>query len=157
VLSAGPAGLAVTTYSDRKLYLIDLATGRVRWHATAFTAQDTLPLVTATDVISLEGGSVDYPASRLADRNAADGTLRWTRALSTPPLGPQPVLAIAGQAVVQTSSAAPGRLAPLLSFQAASGQLAWRVDMPTLVQDPPLVLQGSLLIQAADPGYACPA
>ena len=157
VLSAGPAGLAVTTYFDRKLYLIDLATGQVRWHATTFIAEDSLPLVTATDVISLEGGAVDYPTSRIADRNAADGTLRWTRALSTQPFGPQPVLAIASQAVVQTSSATPGRPAPLLAFQAASGQPAWRVDMPTLVQNPPLLLPGSLLIQAADPGYACPA
>ena len=157
VLSAGSAGLAVTTYFDRKLYLIDLATGRARWHATTFAAQDTLPLVTATDVISLEGGAVDYPASRIADRSAADGTLRWSRALSTQPFGPQPVLAIGRQAVVQTSSVTPGRPAPLLAFQAASGQLAWRVQMPTLVQNPPLLVPGGLLIQAADPGYACPA
>jgi outer membrane protein assembly factor BamB len=100
---------------------------------------------------------VDYPTSRIADRSAADGTLRWTRALSTQPFGPQPVLAIGSQAVVQTSSARPGRPAPLLAFQAASGQLAWRVEMPTLVQNPPLLLPGRLLIQAADPGYACPA
>jgi outer membrane protein assembly factor BamB len=157
VLSAGPAGLVVTTYFDRELYLIDPATGRVRWHATAFIALDTLPLVTATDVISLEGGAVDYPTSRIAGRNAADGTLRWSRALSTQPFGPQPVLAIGSQVVVQTGSAAPGRPAPLLAFQAASGQLAWRVQMPALVQNPPLLLPGSLLIQAADPGYACPA
>ena len=157
VLSAGPADLAVTTYADRALYLIDLATGRVRWHATTFIAQDSVPLVTATDVISLEGGAVDYPTSRIADRNAADGTVRWRRALSTQAFGPQPVLAIGSQAVVQTSSAMPGRPAPLLAFQAASGQLAWRVEMPTLVQNPPLLLPGSLLIQAADPGYACPA
>jgi len=157
VLSAGPAGLAVTTYFDRALYLIDLATGRVRWHATTFIALDSVPLVTATDVISLEGGAADYPASRIADRSAADGTLRWTRALSTQAFGPQPVLAIGSQAVVQTSSAMPGRPAPLLAFQAASGQLAWHADMPALVQNPPLLLPGSLLIQAADPGYACPA
>src|SRR5260370_40075948 len=54
VLSAGPAGLAVTTYFDRTLYLIDLATGRVRWHAATFIAHDRLPPVTATDVLSLE-------------------------------------------------------------------------------------------------------
>jgi outer membrane protein assembly factor BamB len=98
VLGAGPAGLAVTTYFDRKLDLLDLATGRVRWHTTTFVAQDTLPLVTATDVISLEGGAADHPTSRIADRNAADGTLRWRRALSTQAVGPQPVLAIGSQA-----------------------------------------------------------
>jgi len=157
VLGAGPAGLAVTTYFDRKLYLIDPATGRVRWHAATFIAQDTLPLVTATDIYSLEGGAVDYPTSRIADRAAANGALRWVRSLSTQAFGPQPVLAVGRQAVVQTSSTRPGRPAPLLAFQAASGQLAWHVEMPTLVQVPPLMLPSSLLIQAADPGYACPA
>jgi outer membrane protein assembly factor BamB len=67
------------------------------------------------------------------------------------------VLGIGSQAVVQTSSGKPGGTAPLLAFHAGSGQPAWRVDLPTLVQVPPVVVPGSLLIQAADPGYACPA
>lgn len=158
VLSAGPAGLAVTTYFDRRLYLIDPATGRVRWHATTFIAQGTVPLITATDVYALEGGdATDYPVPRIADRAAATGAPRWARALAAPAFGPQPVLGIGGQAVVATSSGTPGRTAPLLAFHADSGQPAWRVDLPTLVAAPPVAVPGGLLVQAADPGYACPA
>jgi outer membrane protein assembly factor BamB len=157
VLTAGQAGLAVTTYADRRLYLIDPATGQVRWHATTFIAQDTVPLVTAADVYTLEGGATDYPVARIVDRGAANGTLRWARTLGAEAFGPQPVLVIGGQAVVQTSSGKPGGTAPLLAFHAGSGQPAWRVGLPALVQTAPLVVPGGLLIQAADPGYACPA
>jgi outer membrane protein assembly factor BamB len=158
VLGAGPAGLAVTTYYDRRLYLIDPATGRVRWHATTFIALGTVPLVTATDVYSLEGGdATDYPVPRIADRAAADGAPRWVRALGAPPFGPQPVLGLASEAVVATSSGRLGGTAPLLAFHAGSGQPAWRVDLPALVAAPPVAVPGGLLVQAADPGYACPA
>lgn len=158
VLTAGQAGLAVTTYADRRLYLIDPVTGQARWHVVTFIAQDTLPLITATDVYSLEGGAaVDYPVARIADRDAANGALRWVRALGAEALGTQPVLGIGIQAVVQTNSGRPGRTAPLLAFHAGSGQPAWRVDLPALVQTAPVVVPGGLLIQAADPGYACPA
>lgn len=158
VLGAGPAGLAVTTYADRRLYLIDPATGRVRWHVTTFIAQGAVPLITATDVYSLEGGdATDYPVPRIADRAAADGAPRWVRALAAQAFGPQPVLGIGSQAIVATSSGTPGGPAPLLAFGAGSGQPAWRVDLPALVAAPPVVVPGGLLIQAADPGYACPA
>jgi PQQ-like domain len=158
VLSAGPAGLAATTYYDRRLYLIDPATGRVRWHATTFIALGTVPLVTATDVYSLEGGdATDHLVPRIADRAAATGAPRWVRALGAQAFGPQPVFGIAGQAVVATSSGTPGGTAPLLAFHAGSGQPAWRVDLPALVAAAPVVVPGGLLIQAADPGYACPA
>jgi len=157
VLGAGRAGLAVTTYADRRLYLIDPATGRVRWHATTFIAQDSGPLVTATDVYLLEGGATDYPAPRITDRVAANGALRWVRTLAAQPFGPQPVLGIGIRAIVQTSSDRPGGTAPLLAFHAGSGQPDWRVDLPTLVQVPPVAVPGGVLVQAADPGYACPA
>jgi outer membrane protein assembly factor BamB len=156
VLSAGRAGLAVTTYDDRRLYLIDPATGRVRWHATTFITLDTVPLVTATAVYALEGGAADYPVTRIADRDAANGVLRWARTLGSEPTGPQPVLGIGMQAVVQTGPRKPGETAPLLSFHADSGRPAWRVDLPTLVQTAPLEVPGGLLLQAADPGYGCP-
>ncbi|HYZ52774.1 MAG TPA: PQQ-binding-like beta-propeller repeat protein [Streptosporangiaceae bacterium] len=157
VLSADRAGLAVTTYANRRLYLIDPASGRVRWHAATFIAQDTVPLVTATDVYSMEGGAVDYPVQRIADRNAANGKLRWARALAAQAIGPQPVLRIGTQVVAQTNSGKPDGKAPLLAFHAGSGQPAWRVDLPTLVQAPPVLVPGGLLVQADDPGYACPA
>jgi len=59
------------------------------------------------------------------------------------------------QAIVQTGPGNPGGTAPLLSFHADSGRLAWQVDLPTLVQTAPLEVPGGLLLQAADPGYGC--
>jgi outer membrane protein assembly factor BamB len=155
VLSAGRAGLAVTTYDDRRLYLINPASGRVRWHAATFIAQHTVPLVTATDVYSLEGGATDYPVPRITDRNAANGALHWARALGAQAFGPQPVLRIGTQVVVQTNSDKPGGTAPLLAFHAGSGQPAWRVDLPTFVPAPPVLVPGGLLVQAAGSGYGC--
>ena len=55
VLSAGPGGLAVATYDPRRLYLLDLRTGRPRWHADTFVTQGMLPLVTGASVILTEG------------------------------------------------------------------------------------------------------
>ena len=40
---------------------------------------------------TLEGGAVDYPAARIADRGAANGVPRWARAPGSEPAGPQPV------------------------------------------------------------------
>jgi outer membrane protein assembly factor BamB len=157
-LSAGPSGLVVTTSDDRRLYLIDPVTGQARWHVASFVVQDTLPLVTATDVYLLEySAATDNPATRVADRDAADGALRWARVLDDQTFGPQPVLGVGSLAVVQTSSGQPDEPAPLLAFHAGSGRPAWRAALPTLVAAAPVPVPGGLLIQAADPSYACPA
>ncbi len=133
-------------------------TGQARWHVDSFVVQDTLPLITATDVYVLEyGAATDNPATRIADRDAADGTLRWARVLGDQTFGPQPVLDVGSLAIVQTSSGQPDEPAPLLAFHAGSGQPAWRAASPTLVATAPALVPGGLLIQAADPSYACPA
>jgi uncharacterized membrane protein len=62
---------------------------------------------------------------------------------------------VAGQAIVQTAAAQAHRAAPLLSYDLATGRPAWRASMPTFVQAPPVPAAGRLLIQPADPGYAC--
>jgi outer membrane protein assembly factor BamB len=105
-LAASADGGLAMTGADGRAQVVDLGTGRVRWHVVTFIAQDTLPLITATDVYALEGGAaVGYPAARIADRGAANGALRWVRALGAAAFGPQPVLGIGIQAVVQTSPA----------------------------------------------------
>jgi hypothetical protein len=85
-------------------------------------------------------------------QSAANGVLRWARALGSGPTGPQPVLGIGRQAIVQTGAGNPGGTAPLLSFHADSGRPAWQVGLPTLVQMAPLEVPGGLLLSAADPG-----
>jgi outer membrane protein assembly factor BamB len=154
VLSAGPAGLTLAAYAfNRRLYLLDPRTGRLRWQADTFVAQDTIPLVTKTDVLVLEG----LQTVRLVDRAAADGRVRWQAPVTDPSLGGQPVVRAGSLAVVQGEPSRPRRPAPLLAYQTAGGKLAWRADMPAFVQPPPVLVPGGILVQSADPLYACAA
>ena len=152
VLSAGPAGLTLAAYVfNRRLYLLDPRTGRLRWQADTFVAQGTVPLVTQTDVLVAEG----QPTVRLVDRAAADGRVRWQDTLAEPPLGQQQVLQAGPLAVLQGDADRPEAPAPLLAYQLTSGRLAWRVDLPTFVQSPPVLGPGQMLVQAADLAYSC--
>ena len=154
VLSAGPAGLTVAAYVfNRRLYLLDPRTGRLRWQADTFVAQGTVPLVTQTDVLVVEG----QQTVRLVDRAAADGRMRWQDTLAEPPLGQQQVLQAGPLAVLQGDAGRPEAPAPLLAYQLTRGRLAWRVDLPTFVQSPPVLGPGQMLVQSADLIYACAA
>ena len=156
VLADGPAGLAVATYGPaRRLYLLDPRTGRPRWRAATAVALGTVPLVTAATVVAVEGGVGGHPAVRLVGRSAVTGRRRWAHTLAALPAGPQPVLSLAGRAIVLTAAARAHRPAPLLSYDLATGRPAWRADLPTSVTTPPVPAAGRLLIQPADPGYAC--
>ncbi len=153
VLSAA-AGLTVAAYVfNRRLYLLDPRTGRLRWQADTFVAQGTVPLVTQTDVLVVEG----QQTVRLVDRAAADGRVRWQDTLAEPPLGQQQVLQAGPLAVLQGDAGRPEAPAPLLAYQLTRGRLAWRVDLPTFVQSPPVLGSGQMLVQSADLIYACAA
>jgi outer membrane protein assembly factor BamB len=156
VLADGPAGLAVATYGPaRRLYLLHPRTGRPVWRAATAVALGTVPLVTAARVVAVEGGVAGYPAVRLVSRDAATGKQLWARTLATIPAGPQQVLHLGGQAIVQTVATRPRRPAPLLSYDLATGRLDWEAAMPAFVQTPPIPAAGGLLVQPADPGYGC--
>jgi outer membrane protein assembly factor BamB len=151
VLSAGPGGLAVATYDPRRLYLLDLRTGRPRWHTDTFVTEGAIPLVTGTSVILTEGQ--DHVA--VVDRDVANGRVRWRDPAPGAPGGYQPVLAVGPLAILQGDPGAPGGTAPLRAYQAASGRLAWQAGMPTFVQSPPVLVSGGILVQPADTMYAC--
>jgi outer membrane protein assembly factor BamB len=154
VLAAGPAGLTLAAYSfNRWLYLLDPRTGRLRWQASTAVALDTIPLVTKTAVFVVEG----IQAVKMVARNAADGRVIWQDTLTQPPVGGGPVAQAGSLAVLQGEPRRPGTSAPLFAYQAASGRLAWRVDMPTFVQPPPVLMSRSILVLSADPLYACEA
>ena len=153
VLAAGPAGLAVATYDPRRLYLLDLRTGRPRWHAGTFVAQGMTPLVTGISVILVEG--LDHAA--VVARDVAAGRVRWRDSLPGPSGGNQPVLAVGALAVLQGAPRTPGAPAPLRAYQVASGKLAWQAGLPAFVQAPPVLVPGGILIQPADTMYACAA
>ncbi len=133
--------------------LLDPRTGRLRWQADTFVALGTVPLVTETDVLVAEG----QPTVRLVDRAAADGRVRWQDTLAEPPLGEQQVLQAGPLAVLQGDPSRSEAPAPLLAYQLTSGRLAWRVDLPTFVQSPPVLGPGQMLVQPADLVYTCAA
>lgn len=131
--------------------LLDLRTGRPRWHADTFVTQGTLPLVTGTSVVLTEGqGHV-----ALVARDEVNGRVRWRDSVSGPSEGYLPVLAAGPLAILQGEPRTPGATAPLLAYQTASGRLAWQAGMPTFVQSPPVLVPGGILVQPADPVYAC--
>jgi outer membrane protein assembly factor BamB len=151
VLSAGPGGLAVATYDPRRLYLLDLRTGRPRWHADTFVTQGTLPLVTGISVVLTEGQ--DHVT--VVARDTVTGRVRWRDSVAGPSEGYQPVVAAGPLAIVQGEPATPGAAAPLLAYRTASGRLAWQAAMPAFVQSPPVLVSGGILVQPADPAYGC--
>jgi outer membrane protein assembly factor BamB len=153
VLSAGAAGLAVATYDPRRLYLLGLRTGRPRWHAGTYVDQGTLPLVTGTSVVGVEGQARVV----MVARDAATGRVRWRDSLPGPSDGYLPVLAAGTLAILPGEPAAPGATAPLRAYQTATGRLAWQAAMPAFVQAPPVLVPGGILVQAADTEYACAA
>jgi outer membrane protein assembly factor BamB len=151
VLSAGPGGLAVATYDPRRLYLLDLRTGRPRWHADTFVTLGAVPLVTSTSIVLTEGsGHVAVVA-----RDTATGRVRWRDPVSGPSESFGAVLAAGPLAILQGGPGATGATAPLRAYQTASGRLAWQAEMPTFVQVPPVLASGGVLVQPADPQYAC--
>jgi outer membrane protein assembly factor BamB len=87
ILGAGPAGIAFATYvPDRRLYLVNPATGRVRWSAATFAAAEFgnpgQLAETAADVVLPEANVKPPPGVfRLVVRNAANGGMRWSAAL----------------------------------------------------------------------------
>jgi outer membrane protein assembly factor BamB len=159
-LSAGPAGLVVTTDDPHGLYLVDPVTGRVRWHVPAFADPSFTPLVTAADVVYVAGPPPGGPATggrRLADLRAGDGSPRWSAPLAGMPFVPQPAVPFGRDFVVPQGSGLPGDPARLVAYRQSTGAVAWATRVRTLVQVPPAVAGADLLVQPTDPSVACPA
>ncbi|HXQ75252.1 MAG TPA: PQQ-binding-like beta-propeller repeat protein [Acidimicrobiales bacterium] len=154
VLSAGPAGLAVATYvPDRRLYLLDLQNGDVRWEAETAITLDTFPIVLAGDIVSVEGGVEGYPGSNLVDRATDDGGLRWKVRVPGTPTGPQPVLR-SGSLVAVEASGSTGD-SSLFAYDLDDGHEAWRAVMPEFIDEAPVAFSGGFLVLASTPVSGC--
>jgi outer membrane protein assembly factor BamB len=154
VLSMGPAGIAVAAYvPDRRLFLLDPQNGNAYWQADTAVTLNTIPIVLSDDVISIEGGVEGYPGISLVDRGANDGQAKWSVRLQGMPTGRQSVLR-SGSLVVVEESAGNGH-ANLFAYDMATGTRIWRASMPEFVQIAPVFSEGTFLVQAATPGYAC--
>jgi outer membrane protein assembly factor BamB len=152
VAGSGPAGLLVSEAgAGGQLYLVSASTGRARWRADTVTGADgAVPLVTAADVVAVEG-RVGY---QVVDRAAATGRVRWSASVTT--VVP-PVTAAGALVLVQEEPAQAGQAAPLRAYRLAGGGLAWQAYLPAFVQVPLVVVPGGVLVQPADTPWACPS
>jgi len=151
LLGAGPGGLAIS-YSDpaEHLYLVNPATGRPRWQvATVAQVQGGSPLITATDVVSVEGRT----SYQVVDRDASTGQVRWRAPASSVVV---PLVADGPLVVVLDDPVPAGQSAQVRAYRLAGGGLVWQATLATFVQVPLAVLPDGFLVQPADLGYACP-
>jgi outer membrane protein assembly factor BamB len=152
-VAAGTAGVAVAVANlpaPGRLYLLDLATGQVRWQVATLVGAG--PLLTPAGVIDIEGTAADGPVA-ITDRDAADGRIRWQDTL------PQPFSADAGYGTDQlvqagqlalVQSNAPGQPTLLSAYWLDDGSLAWETTLPANVNDAPNPVPGQgVLIQPA--------
>jgi outer membrane protein assembly factor BamB len=158
-VAAGTTGVAVAVANlpgPGRLYLLDLATGRVRWQATTLVGAG--PLLTAAGVIDIEGTAAKGPAA-IVDRDAADGRIRWQDKL-------QQQFSDAGQSMEQLvqvgqlglvqSNAPPGQPVTLSAFWLDDGSLAGQATLPENVADSPALVPGQgVLVQPDMPFSGC--
>jgi outer membrane protein assembly factor BamB len=158
-VAAGTAGVAVAVANlpgPGRLYLLDLATGRVRWQATTLVGAG--PLLTAAGVIDLEGTAAKGPAA-IVDRDAADGRIRWQDTLqqqvSNAGQGMEQLVQ-AGQLALVQSNATPGQPVTLSAYWLDDGSLAWQTRLPENVADSPDLVPGQgVLVQPDLPFSGC--
>jgi outer membrane protein assembly factor BamB len=157
--AAGVAGVAVavkSTPGPARLYLLDPATGRVRWQAAALVGAG--PMLTAAGVTDIEGTAAQGPLA-IVDRDAADGQIRWQDKLpqqfSDAGRGAEQLVA-AGQLALVQGNASPGQPATLSAYRLDDGSLAWQTTLPENVADSPDLVPGQgVLVQPDLPFSGC--
>jgi outer membrane protein assembly factor BamB len=158
ILGAGPAGIALATYvPTRRLYLVNPATGRVRWSASTFAAAlgDTPGqlIETSADMV-LPEENVTPPAevSRLVARAAADGRVLWAVPLAAGADGLNlALLSIAGgRAIAVTAGQGSGfsENTRLTVRRLGTGRPLASVTLPDMVLAPLTVTGTSVLAQS---------
>ena len=167
ILGAGTAGIAFATYEpDRRLYLVNPATGRVRWSAATFAAAEFgnpgQLAETATDVVLPEANVKPPPGVfRLVVRNAANGRVRWSAPLpggtdgenlALLPLPGGPALGYAS-----TPGASANGPTRLTVRRLGTGRQLASVTLPEMILAPLTVTGTSILAQSDSPACATPA
>jgi outer membrane protein assembly factor BamB len=154
ILGSGPAGIIMAAYGPDRVYLVNPATGHVRWSVATFAAtlfKDPELVITAGSVVQVEGRGVP----RLVSRRAADGTVAWSVALTgTPDLAMHLALtsgASGPDVVVTMGPPGAGTVSRLWVFRLGSGRLAGSTALPALVQAPLAVAGRDTLVQLDDP------
>jgi outer membrane protein assembly factor BamB len=162
VVASGPAGILLSSDNPNWAALLDPATGKARWRVTTFLpymSQPGLPpgaAVTARDTVAAEGQPDQGTGrgSRLVDRSASTGSVRWAVPLpAIDPDGAAPL--IAGSQVLVATNPPAGGSATLMAIDQATGRLAWRARMPTTMWVQPAAAGPGLLAQPTDASYLC--
>ena len=166
VLGAGPAGIAFATYTPRRLYLVNPATGRARWSVPTFAAAEGgnpgQLLEAGSDVVLPEGGVTPSADDfRVVVRDAADGRMLWSAPLAggtdgfnLAPLSPPGGSAIAYTVAQGTSIPTSTRLTVR---RLGTGRQLASVTLPDMVLAPLTVAGTSILAQSDSPACATAA
>ena len=158
-VAAGTAGVpvAVANLPDPgRLYLLDLATGRVRWQAATLAGAG--PLLTPAGVVDLEGTAAPGPVA-IVDRDPSDGRVRWQDTLqqsaSNAGQGMEQLMQ-AGQLALVQSNATAGQPVTLSAYRLDDGSPAWQVTLPENVEVSPVLVPGQgVLVQPDGPFSGC--
>jgi outer membrane protein assembly factor BamB len=157
--AAGRAGVAVAVANlpaPGRLYMLDLATGQVRWQAATLVGAG--PVLTAAGVIDIEGSATNGPLA-IVDRDAADGRIRWQDTLpqsaSDAGQGMEQFLQ-ADQLVLVQSNAAADQSVTLSAYRLDDGSPVWQVVLPGGVAVPSVLVPGTgVLVQPYGPISGC--
>jgi outer membrane protein assembly factor BamB len=160
ILGGGQAGIAFATHAPGRVYLVNQATGRIRWSARAGAPfGNGVPgqlIVTGSQVVT--DGNVGSPEFELIVWSAANGRLQWSA-----PLGPGSGVNLAllplaaGQAIAATVWQASGLSTRLTVDRLATGRPLGSVTLPNLVMAPLTVAGTSVLAQSDSPTCAIAA
>jgi outer membrane protein assembly factor BamB len=160
VLGAGPAGIAVATYTPRRVYLVNPATGRARWSVATFAASsgdNPGQLLEAGPDVVLPEGDLTPPADvfRLVVRDAANGRELWSAPLAggTDGFNLAPLSLAGGRAIAVTIAQGTASTRLTVRRLAAGRQLA-SVTLPDMVLAALTVTGTSVLAQSDSPACA---
>lgn len=166
ILGSGPAGVALATYvPQRREYLVNLATGQVRWSAAAFALAEGSPgqFVETAGYLVMPEGTVAAPPGdpRVVVRSAATGRVLWSApagAGGTAGLNLALVPLPGGQAVAVTTAGASSAGSARVTFdQLATGRRLASAALPELVPGPVAVAGSSVISQPDSPACAVAA
>jgi outer membrane protein assembly factor BamB len=157
ILGAGPAGIAFATFTPRRVYLVNPATGRARWSVATFAAAegDNLgQLVETSADLVLPEGNVTPPADvfRLVVRDAADGRVLWSAPLADGTGGFNLALLplAGGRAIAVTIAQGAGYIIStrLTVRRLGTGRQLASVKLPDMIMAPLTVTGTSVLVQS---------
>jgi outer membrane protein assembly factor BamB len=140
------------------LVQIDPRNGMLLWRAAAsLQSIDTLPLLSSGLIVAPEGGVASGSKTQLVARLVQTGGVVWSAPVPGMLGGSRPLLAVGSLVVAELPTQGHGTASVLRAYQLGSGHVQWSVPVPTYTQAPASHDANTIVVQSADPGYACGA